>query len=79
MFVTVTAVLCHLAAPTLCVEEIVTDTNMDDTLTMQSCLMGQAYLAKYMAEHPIYRTGYRLDRWRCTIGNREPPPPGGRA
>lgn len=79
MFITVAAVLCHLANPTLCVEEIVTDSSMDETLTLQSCMIGEDKLVKFMEEHPIYRKGYTLSRWKCTIGNKPPPLPGGKA
>jgi hypothetical protein len=53
MFVTVVAVLCHLAGPATggCVEEIVTDSNMTPEITFQECMKGaQAPLAKSMGE-----------------------------
>lgn len=69
MFITIAAVLC---AANLCVEEIVTDSSMHEGLTMQSCMMGQPAVVKWMMEHPVYSKGYRLDRWKCTIGNQKP-------
>lgn len=79
MFVTVMAVLCHLSNPSLCVTEIVTDTSMDDTLSLQSCMMGQPQVVRWMQEHPVYSKGYTLSRWKCTIGNKPLPPQGGSA
>lgn len=86
MLVTVVAVLCQLqvAHPTLAadrdctseevrVEEIVTDTDMDENVTMWSCQAGgQAPLAKWKSEHPVYHS----DRWRiarvmCVPGHYE--------
>lgn len=59
MFVTVVAILCHLGglAAGSCVEEIVTDSNMTPEITFQYCVKSvQAPLAKWMNEHPIYRS-----------------------
>ena len=82
-FITVLATLCHLTAAGVegCVDEIVTDNTLDETVTMQSCMMGQAYIAKWMGEHPVYRTdkGWRLAKWGCRIGNKPQPPLGGKA
>ena len=77
-FVTVIAVLCQIANPSMCLEERVTDTAMDDTLSLQDCLLGPPKLAKWLSEHPSYQQ-YRLAGWKCQIGNREPPPAGGKA
>lgn len=71
MIITISAVLCMVSKP-ICVEEIVTDSSMQE-LTMQSCMIGEAPIVKWMSEHPVYRQGYRLDRWKCTIGNKPPP------
>jgi hypothetical protein len=80
MFITVFATVCHLVAGVdACVEEIVTDNTLDNTLTMQSCMMGQANVVKWMTEHPIYHTGYRLQNWKCRIGNKRSPEPEGKA
>jgi hypothetical protein len=78
MFVKVIAVLCHLANPQICLEETVTDSNMQEDLTMGECLHGLARTVKWHSEHPSYQS-YRLSGWKCQIGNREPPPPAGRA
>lgn len=82
-FITVLATLCHLTASGVegCVQEIVTDNTMDATVTMQSCMMGEAYIAKWMSEHPIYHPakGWRLAKWGCRIGNKPAPAIGGKA
>lgn len=74
MFVTVVAVLCHLGGPAAgaCVEEIVTDSGMDEAVTFQACMIhGQLGVAKWMSEHPLYRAGWRLDRYKCAPGHYE--------
>jgi len=74
VFVTVIAVLCHLSGPAAgaCVEEIVTDSNLDPNATFHQCMtIGQLGVAKWMADHPIYRTGWRLDRYKCAPGHYE--------
>lgn len=74
MFATVVAVLCHIAGPAAgaCVEEIVTDTDLDPAVTFQGCLIsGQAGIAKWMSEHPIYRAGWRLSAYKCAPGHYE--------
>jgi hypothetical protein len=71
MFVTVVAVLCSLSGPA-CVEEIVTDSSMDENVTMQACMMiGQAPIMKWMSEHPLYHANWRLDRYKCAPGHYE--------
>ena len=58
MFVTLVAVLCHVLSggPGDCVEQIVTDSSQSD-ITFQSCMIQcQIGIAKWMSEHPIYRT-----------------------
>ena len=80
MFITVFATLCHMVAGVnACVQETVTDTNLDPNLTMQSCMMGVAYVVEWMQKHPVYHTGYTIQKWSCTIGNKAPPAPDGRA
>jgi hypothetical protein len=71
MFVTVVAVLCLSTG--LCVEEIVTDSNLEPTLSFSSCLSGaQAPLAKWKGEHPVYRSAaYRIEKYRCVPGHYE--------
>jgi hypothetical protein len=86
MQVTVVAILCHLLTPaaTLApdrdctaeevrVEEIVTDTDLDPSVTFQGCMIGgQAALAKWKGEHPIYsRAGWRVGRVLCVPGHYE--------
>ena len=74
MFVTVVAVLCHLGGPAAgsCVEEIVTDSNMTPDITFQECMKGaQAPLAKWMGEHPLYHSNWRIERYKCVPGHYE--------
>lgn len=72
MFTTVVAVLCSLTLQGACVEEIVTDSNMDPAVTFQGCQIGaQAGIAKWMSESPIYHARWRLDRWKCVPGRYE--------
>lgn len=71
MFVSVVAVLCSLSSPA-CVEEIVTDSAMDESVSFQSCqIMGQIGVSDWMNKHPIYRSNWRLDRWKCAPGHYE--------
>lgn len=60
------AVLCNLAAPANCHEQIVTTSNFAD-ISMQSCLMGAPQLADWMKQHPAER----LAAWRCVIGGQD--------
>lgn len=71
MLVTLVATLCTLA--NLCVEEIVTDSNMEPSLSFQSCLSGaQAPLAAWKEGHPVYHgERYRIERYRCVPGHYE--------
>jgi hypothetical protein len=82
-FITVLATVCHVVAGNTveaCVEEIVVDNTLDPMVTMQSCMMGMSYVAKWMNEHPVYHTGnWRLHKWSCRIGNKPAPDPGGKA
>lgn len=72
MLVTVVAVLCSLALQGACVEEIVTDSNMDPEVTFQGCqIAGQIGISKWMSESPIYRSRWRLERWKCVPGHYE--------
>lgn len=80
-FITVLATFCHLVTvpgPELCVEERITDNTLDDTVTMQSCMMGMAYVADWQAKSPLYHT-WRLANWKCRIGNKPMPDQGGKA
>ncbi len=68
MYTTLVALMCSLTGPG-CVEEIVTDTSMSE-LTWQGCMItGQIGVAKWMSEHPIYHSGWRLARWKCVAGH----------
>lgn len=73
MFVTVVAVLCRLSFPTDdCVEEIVTDSNLDPRVTYFDCMIhGQIGAADWMSKHPVYRSNWRLDRLKCAPGHYE--------
>jgi hypothetical protein len=69
MFITIAVTLCSLVGA--CAEVVVTDSDMDDSLTLQSCMLGQPMIAKWMAEHPTYHS-YRVERWRCVPGKYQP-------
>lgn len=86
MFVTVVAVVCHMlvahpiiAADRDCtaeearVEEIVTDSDMDEHVDFFACQIGaQMALAKWKSEHPIYhRNDWRIARIKCAPGKYE--------
>ena len=58
------AVLCSLASPTNCHEQIFTTSDFAE-VSVQSCLMGAPQLADWMSQHPAER----LAAWRCVIGN----------
>ena len=72
MFVTVVAVLCHLTAQD-CTEVVVTNSSLDSGLTLQGCMIGgQASLAQWKANHPIYRSeDWHVDRYKCVAGRYE--------
>lgn len=57
------AVLCSLASPAICHEQIVTTSDFAE-VSLQSCLMGAPQLAEWMNQHPAER----LAAWRCVIG-----------
>lgn len=57
------AVLCSLASPTNCHEQLVTSSDFAQ-ISVQSCLMGAPQLADWMNQHPAER----LAAWRCVIG-----------
>ncbi|MCJ9700710.1 MULTISPECIES: hypothetical protein [unclassified Bradyrhizobium] len=57
------AVLCSIASPTNCHEQIVTTSDFAE-VSVQSCLMGAPQLADWMNQHPAER----LAAWRCVIG-----------
>lgn len=58
------AVLCSLASPSNCHEQLVTSSDFAE-VSVQSCLMGSPQLADWMNQHPAER----LAAWRCVIGN----------
>ncbi|MGL9622897.1 hypothetical protein QRQ56_33470 [Bradyrhizobium sp. U531] len=70
MFVTIIAVLCQLTSAD-CIDEIVSSSALDSTLTFQSCIMnGQAGLAHWKEAHPIYRSdAWRIQRYKCVPGD----------
>jgi hypothetical protein len=70
MFVTIVAVVCHLTSSD-CIEEIVTSTALDSEVTFQNCLVGgQAGLAKWKEEHPIYRSEvWHIQHYKCVPGD----------
>ncbi|MBP0114873.1 MULTISPECIES: hypothetical protein [Bradyrhizobium] len=57
------AVLCSLASPSNCHEQLVTSSDFAQ-VSVQSCLMGAPQLAEWMNQHPAER----LAAWRCVIG-----------
>ncbi|MBH5399130.1 hypothetical protein HZZ13_15295 [Bradyrhizobium sp. CNPSo 4010] len=59
----IVAVLCSLASPSNCHEQIVTTSDFAQ-VSVQSCLMGAPQLAEWMNQHPAER----LAAWRCVIG-----------
>lgn len=84
MFVTVVAVMCKLlvAAPTVApdrdctaeetsIEEIVTDSSMDERIDFQSCMIhGQIGVADWKSKHPIYvKDSWRVARIKCAPGH----------
>jgi len=61
--ITVIALLCSLASPQDCHEQVVTTSDFAD-ISIQSCLMGAPQLADWMAQHPAER----LAVWKCVMG-----------
>jgi len=57
------AVLCSLASPSNCHEQLVTSSDFAQ-VSVQACLMGAPQLAEWMNQHPAER----LAAWRCVIG-----------
>jgi hypothetical protein len=63
----VLALICRLASPTDCMEQIVTNSDVTD-LTMAACVVGAPQVADWILKnHP----GYRLAKWTCTMGTRD--------
>jgi hypothetical protein len=85
MIVTVVAVLCRLVVPiaTLApdrdctaeevrVEEIVTSSDLDDTVTIQGCMTGQAAVVDWKGKSPLYHSDrWRIARVKCVPGHYE--------
>lgn len=85
MFVTVAVVLCLKIAPgplhldrdcapeEQTVEEIVTDSDMDEALDFHGCMIeGQIGVAKWKSENPVYRADkWRIARIKCIPGHYE--------
>ena len=61
--ITITAMLCSLAFPGNCHEQVVT-TSAFANISLTSCMMGAPQIADWMKQHPADR----LAGWRCTIG-----------
>lgn len=57
------AMLCSLASPGNCHEQVVTTSDFAD-ISLASCMMGAPQLADWMKQHPADR----LAGWRCAIG-----------
>lgn len=55
------------------VEEIVTDSSMDDNVDFNSCMiLGQVNVAKWKSEHPVYHSDrWRIARIKCVPGSYE--------
>lgn len=83
MIVTVVAVMCKLAvaqatiAPDrdctpeeVKIEEIVTDSDKDESFSFQGCMVGQAQVADWKAHHPVYlKDEWRVARIKCVPGH----------
>jgi hypothetical protein len=65
MLVTVVATFCQLAAPSACVDEVITN---EATLMQCGGAFAQGAISKWMSENIRYRTGWRLEKWGCAIG-----------
>ena len=67
MLVTLVAILCN---GQLCLEKVVTDSEMSG-ITMMACQVnGQIGIADWLAHGPY--AGWRLDRYKCVAGRYEP-------
>jgi hypothetical protein len=67
MLVTVVATLCSLSHPDICMQLEINPPGFDEPIPMQSCMLGQPAMAKWISEN---RPGYRLAGWKCAIGKR---------
>jgi hypothetical protein len=65
---TLVVTLCQIHGAALCVEEIVTDSNIDPTLNAISCqVRAQQSFPEWIEEHPKY-IGWRVAKWKCVTG-----------
>ena len=73
MFVTIVAVMCLATMQSVCVEEIVTDSNMDNDLTFLGCMAhSQIGIADWKNKSPNYNTTrWLVDRIKCVPGHYE--------
>jgi hypothetical protein len=62
------AMLCSLASPANCHEQVVTTSDFAD-VSLVSCMVGAPQLADWMKQHPADR----LAGWRCVIGTEQKP------
>lgn len=62
------AMLCSLASPANCHEQVVTTSDFAD-VSLVSCMVGAPQLADWMKQHPADR----LAGWRCVIGAEQKP------
>lgn len=58
------ATLCSLSSGQ-CHEAMVTNSDLQEPLTMSACMVGMPSIAAWMRQFP----GYRLQSWKCEIGN----------
>ena len=63
LMIKIIAILCSLASPDNCREEVVTTSNFTH-ISLTSCMMGAPQFADRMKEHPADR----LAGWRCAMG-----------
>lgn len=77
MNITIVAVLCRiLVAGTpipVCVEEIVTTTELSGVTMLQCQMQGQLGVSNWMSHHPTYHDGWTLTRILCVSGHYDPP------
>ena len=87
LFITIVAIMCHLnvnrrtiAPDTDCtseesrVEEVITDSSMDNGVDFFSCILhAQIAVAMWKENHPIYRdSDWRVARIKCVQGHYKP-------
>lgn len=64
MLVTLIAMICM---QDYCREVVVTDSTMDNRVSISSCLVGEPQMVQWLQEH---HQGWTLKRWGCVIGAR---------